>query len=247
MYAPKFAPCNLCANGYHYSVNEFGEDVVIECDCHKKWYQDSLSFYRIEKAQLPQSILEYEIDDYQGSSESKVMIEHLKKYVEEFETKYYRYHLYFWSHENSTQKTTVASWIGKRLLIDYNKTVRFVLMNDLINLLMKVNYEGEAQLEMDEYLQCDFLIIDEAFDKSKVTLYKSGYQIPFLDSFLRKRMTTLSKATCFTSNIPIEHIESNFSISLRKLMQRSIVDPMHFKDEISIQALSHDRIESMWD
>ena len=42
-----------------------------------------------------------------------------------------------------------------------------------------------------KYLECDFLIIDDSFDKKKATIFKSGYQIPFLDEFLRTRLEIL--------------------------------------------------------
>jgi len=241
----KFIPCEKCDQGYIYSRIKHGEATVIECECHKLWYDNQLLQYKIKESGLSESVKDYSINDYKSISFPSLVINHIREYVDHFDSKFYQYHLYFWSKENSTQKTTVASWIGKKLL-ETSHTVKFILMNDLIKLILKANFNEKDSTAVEEYTQCDFLIIDEAFDTSKVTLYKSGFQIPFLDSFLRKRMGSLSKATCFTSNISIEEIGKTFSLSLEKFIERSIIDPMHFKDEINC-AILNNRITHMWE
>jgi len=77
------------------------------------------------------------------------------------------------------------------------------------------------------------LIVDDAFDPKKITLYKSGYQLPFLDTFFRRRIEGLKKAICFTSNVPISEIGGTFGQSIQALIKRSAPDPMEFSDEIN--------------
>jgi len=242
----KFVSCGACSQGFIYSVNEYGEGIAKECDCHKKWYAETILNYKIEQANLPLFIKDYSIEQYAGSRSSIDMLNRIKLYVEKFKEKYHSYHLYLWSKENSTQKTTVASWIGKELLAK-GFSVKFVLMNDLIKLIMQAMYDDTFIEQIESYASCDYLIIDEAFDARKVTVYRSGYQIPFLDSFLRKRMTIQSKATCFTSNISIDEIGKTFDTSIENLMRRSILDPMYFSDDIQGSILSEESIKSMWE
>jgi hypothetical protein len=79
----------------------------------------------------------------------------------------------------------------------------------------------------------DFLVIDDAFDPRKSTLYKSGYQFGFLDTFLRYRLETLGRAICFTSNVPVEEIAKSWTPSIASLVQRSVPAPMEFTDWLS--------------
>jgi DNA replication protein DnaC len=147
----------------------------------------------------------------------------LQKYVDNFKTHYYNRNLYFWSTKNATQKTTTASIIAKELILQ-GLSVSFILFSDLATTLMKENFHEEVADSVQRLLKSDLLILDDAFDPSKVTLYKSGYQIPLLDSFLRERLEQHQKATIFTANVsPTGIIEDKFGKSLCNLIQRSVV------------------------
>jgi len=232
-----FIPCGKCENGYVY-----GRLGIQECACRVKWRQVCEMEIKIEKAQIPLSAMDYDISKYQGM-QSVDSIELLKKYTNNFD-KMNRVNLYLWSRANSTQKTTVALWIGTHLL-EQGYSVQFVLMNDLLKELVRADFEDSSREYIQKLIECDFLIIDDSFDPKKVTVYKSGYQIAFLDSFLRKRLT--SHATCFTANISISEIGSTFEMSLQKLIERSIVNPMEFKDEINGALLNREAIMNMWE
>lgn len=81
----------------------------------------------------------------------------------------------------------------------------------------------KAKAELDKINKADLLIIDEAFDKSKVKLYKTGYMDSFLDSFTRDRIQTLNKGIIFISNVIPEQIEENgFSHSLQDFVIREV-------------------------
>ena len=181
---------------------------------------------RIKNANLPIHVKGLTLNDYVPSG--NVIPRKLMIYLSEFESKFKNIHLYFWSHENGTQKTTTASIVGN-LLLTKGKSVQFVSMGDLIKYLQSEQFDDNLSPLVDLYKSCDFLIIDDAFDKRKATLYKSGWQISFLDQFLRYRLETVRLATCFTSNFSIDEIdEASFGVSIKKLVSRSVPDPFHF-------------------
>lgn len=186
----------------------------------------------IEQGNLPPHVIDLSFDDL-VKMEDKV--KKLKSYVLRFDEKFKHVHLYFWSSKNGTQKTTAASILAKELALS-GYSSEFILMSDLSKLLTKEGFEDDANEEINRYLNTDFLIIDDAFDSKKVTVYKSGYQIPFIDTFLRKRLETKRKATCFTSNVSLSDMdEKTFGVSLVKLMERSILDPWEFSVSFSLR------------
>lgn len=175
---------------------------------------------------LPLHVKDLTLKNYIGSNRS--IPRKLTKYVNEFDSRYKNTHLYFWSHENGTQKTTTASIVGKELIAK-NRSVRFILMGELLSLLSDLERKEEALQRREDLLSCDFLIIDDSFDRKKATIYRSGYQISFLDIFLRDRLEVLKKATCFTSNFSVDEIDEEvFGTSLKKLIKRSVLDPFEF-------------------
>lgn len=183
---------------------------------------------KLSHSDLPSNVKNFSFDNL---FELKGIKSKLTKYTNFFSEKYSSIHLYFWSKENGTQKTTTASILGKELLLK-GYSVQFILMSDLTKKLTKQDFE--ENLEINKYLISDFLIIDDSFDAKKMTVYKSGYQIPFLDTFLRTRLEVKRKATCFTSNVGLNQIDTNiFGASLVKLVQRSIIDPFHFDTPFS--------------
>lgn len=175
---------------------------------------------------LPLHAKNLSLKDYIGNNRS--IPRKLTKYIREFDKRYKNVHLYFWSHENGTQKTTTASIVGKELIVQ-GKVVRFILMGELLSLLTDLDRKEGAKERREDLLHCDFLIIDDSFDRKKATIYRSGYQISFLDIFLRERLEILKKATCFTSNFSLEEIDEEvFGVSLKKLVKRSVLDPFEF-------------------
>jgi hypothetical protein len=111
---------------------------------------------------------------------------------------------------------------------------RFILMADPLSLLQTETYNNGADSKVIAVLRSvDFLVIDDAFDPRKATVYKSGYQFSFLDTFLRYRLETVTKAVCFTSNVPIDEIAKNWTPSIASLVRRSVPAPMEFSDYIT--------------
>lgn len=223
-----FTPCGKCENGYLYS----GEEARL-CDCLKTYRARRNMEIKLDRSGLPPRIVDYDIETYIGQLSLPNILK-LRYYVSQFETRFHMVPLYFWSRRNSTQKTTVASWIGRELIAQ-GKTVYMVIMDKLLKDLQDAQFdETEATKQRVEvWLDCDFLIIDDSFDPRKVTVYRSGYQLPFLDNFLRRRMETLGLATCFTSNISITEIGKTFGQSIEALVKRCVADPMEFKDVVT--------------
>jgi DNA replication protein DnaC len=202
-----------------------GEEIAVPTqawlDIQKKSKLNAL----LKRSSIPNHVLDLSIDSIIDEDHIK---KKLRMYVDEFDPKFKGVHLYFWSTGNGTQKTTSASILGKELM-EKGYSVKFILMSDLTRMLANDAFEDDYDERRNSFLKCDFLIIDDAFDTKKVTVYKSGYQISFLDTFLRKRLEVLKKATCFTSNFSLDNLnEETFGTSLVRLLQRQILDPFQF-------------------
>lgn len=235
----KFIQCRNCPYktnggpqpGYYYSTYE-GSQVVIECDCHKRWASE----LKLEAKLLNSEVnADFSFDNYCGDK-SKDSVDCLKKVAENPEKFIYKKMIYMYG-PNGTQKTSMAQALGKELIIK-GYTVQYTLMQKLITNLVNDFSDSSSIKEKKEYfinkcMDCDFLIIDEAFDLSKVTIYASGYQLPYLDSFIRNRFDINKKSIIFISNKrpneiaklppprPNEPTKEGFGISLQSLVERN--------------------------
>lgn len=214
-------------------VEKDGEKIYKETKEWKDYKFRQTNYNKLLKSNLPSHSFDLNLDDYVGDDRDK--IDKLKLYVEKFEEKFNSIHLYFWSTENGTQKTTVASIVGK-LLIEKGFSSRFTSLGNLLKLLSGEAFEENSNDLLNSFRTCDFLIIDDAFDKRKATIYRSGFQIPFLDEFLRTRLEVNKKATCFTSNFSIQNIDEEvFGSSLKHLIKRNIIDPFFFASSFELR------------
>lgn len=216
-------------------------DVVRECECHKIWRKKHELLIAGERASLSPQWIDYDLEkDYVGT-ESIDNVNRILNYVKratnpdepnDVKSRLSSTVLYLYG-TNGTQKTTIANWIGYEFL-KAKKSVRYILMNDLIKMLQKAERDEEIQGKLEKLEDVDLLLIDEAFDKEKVTLYKSNFQVPFIDSFLRNRMQTKHKGIIFISNVSPYDIESKgFNYSIQDLVVRNMNKEkgfMEFKD-----------------
>jgi hypothetical protein len=176
----------------------------------------------------------YSLDDYKGTK-SLSHVKNIKKYIGQFDSKFFKHSLYIWSSVNSTQKSTLSKNIIYELIKSSNKkdSCYFILMQDLANSLANRQFNEEDENLCKKLEAVDLLVIDDCFDPKKMKIYKSGHQIPFLDSFFRKRMEQNSKACVFTSNFSPDEIDIEiFGRSLQKLIKRN-VESMEFIDHIN--------------
>lgn len=244
---PEFMPCRKCAGsstpGYlekKVTHNGLEYKVLAPCDCYLNYKKKLDTFMQLQKAGIPPSILEYKPErDYAGIK-SYDSLKKLQLYVDEFPERYVHQSLYLRG-PYGTQKTTLARWVGMSLIHKHEVDVYYVLMRTLTNALVEDIYD-RADEDPEERSRrksiirsarhCDVLILDESFDLSKMTLYKSNYQIPFLDEFIRTRIDKQSKPIIFVSNVPIDRIDNNFS-ALKDLLSRTIKrvgGELEFKD-----------------
>jgi DNA replication protein DnaC len=221
----KFIPCITCASkdgpqpGYYY-VEQEGRTFIKECSCHKRWDEEQRIARKLRQANIWNT--PYSLDNYVGER-SREDARLLQVFIDNFTEKFSDKMIYMYG-LNSCQKTTLAMWVG-RSLIQKDFSVYYTLMESLsIALTPDFNNESEAKKEIvQKALDADLLIVDEAFDRSKLTLYKSGYQIPFIDRFIRERFEINKKAIIFISNKkPSEIEEQGFGLSLQSLIMRNV-------------------------
>lgn len=221
-----FTPCDLCKDsgrpGFIY-IRTPSQIVMKECQCHIDWKIKAKLKLDAEKANLwsTDEILKYNPEiDYVGEA-SRKHVYNLKNYIARYkEPAYQEASIYMWG-PNGTQKTFLAQWLGIEMLRN-KRTVKFMLMNRLLQKLSS-NFDSDPELQAfrQELLDVDVLILDESFSKDKVTLYKGGYQLPFLDSFLRERCDALKKGVIYISNnSPQDISEQGFGASIQDLVIR---------------------------
>lgn len=238
-----YQPCRKCkGEKYIYSTDKNGQEVAIPCECYKDFLNSERLKLYLQKANIPSSVLDYDVNTYIGTRSENNVIK-LKKFINEFTEKYYKIHLFLYG-TSGTQKTTLSYWIGREL-IKQNKAVQYVYMNELIKLLQNETFDESSQDVIIKYYNCDCLIVDRAFSKDQITLYKSGYQISFIDTFLRKRMEQLNKSIIFVSNIKINEISKNgFPYDMEDLIKRNTIQTqLFFEDHYTLK----DDFPSVWE
>ena len=218
----------------YYLVDFEGTQLLKRCSIYEQYLKDIQLLRSLKKAGLPEEMLKYSLDqDYLGEK-SKDTIEKVKKFVNYLTNQNPRFlalqklakksMLYFYG-KNGTQKTHVAWWIIKECIkkkITAKYTTMQKLLTDLTD-LNKSNPENPVYLRIEEYNSVDILVIDESFDKDKMTVFKSNYQIPFLDDFIRNRYQS-GKGMIFISNVPLEKIEENkISASIEDFVKRNVL------------------------
>ncbi len=242
-----FVPCRNCAGkpgpqkGFYFvTYKKTLQKGVVECECHKQFVLRELLQYKAQDANIWPAAFDYNIDrDYKGVKSIKE-IQRLKKYVYEFPN--YKNVMVYMYGPNGTQKTTLAHWIGANVL-HQGYSVRYLLMQTLLMTISGFEKDEvrqqEKQAEIEKLKNVDLLIVDEAFSKDKVTIYDSGYQLPFLDRFLRERYEIGQKGVVFISNKPPEDIEKQkFSLSIQDFVMRNTKKPegntrLYFEDNFS--------------
>ncbi len=225
-------PCTECDRGYTLVGSS-----IEKCQCLKSWSQEYLLTAKCLKAGLNEEDLKYDIATYIGGKELPTAIDtYLLSFDYQGLTRSTSMRFFG---DVDTQKSTVARYMCREL-IKKGHSVRFILMNDLINLLMKQNdftedVKANALLEIDAILKTDFLVIDESFDSERITIYKSGYQIPFLTTFLKRRLEVVKNSTVFISNKRSETIEEEgFTKAIQSLIIRECL-LLEFKDSLHKQ------------
>jgi hypothetical protein len=223
-----------------YRLDELDGQEILIPTLEWKEYLASLETKRHLLAAGVGEVTAYGLNTYIGEDKFR-NIPKLKKYCDEFKMNFLHIHLYLWSRVNGTQKSTCAKDIIVRLAKQGVKS-KFVLMDSLIKTLLEAERDAEAKQKSKEWLAADFLVIDECFAKGQITLFKSGYQLAFLNTFLKERLEVFRRATCFTANIPIEDIGQEWGAGIQSLVDRSIPTPMFFNDTVTRTTFRNDDI-----
>lgn len=220
-----FIPCRKCAAkpgpvpGYYY-VERNGLQAVRECECHIKWQKDKAFEAASTRGNIWSTPLS--IDDYVGTA-STADVQAVKTYVEQFSKKYASSMLYVYG-PHGTQKTTTMMWAAQQLLRE-SVSVAYTLMETLTTLLVPdFNDTSPTRAQtIDFFMKVDLLIVDEAFDRRTTTLYKSGYQLPFLTNFLKTRFEVERNGIAFISNVkPTNIADQGFGPGLHDLVNRNV-------------------------
>jgi len=224
--------CRICkGKGYTLKIIN-GEEVAVKCSCAKREQKKALIDYAVQESSLPSSIVDYDITTYIGQ-DTNDNLKKVNKYINDFSSKFKNISLYFYG-SGSVQKTTLMSYMGRELAYKGIK-VYFILMDTLVKTLTDAQRDEEKEKIICNIQKSELLLIDDCFDSKKVTLYKSGWQLSFLDSFLRDRLEVSNKATIFTSNIPLNSlVNQGFSQSIQDMMGRNVHE-MIFSDRVSIK------------
>ncbi len=225
MISREFKPCEKCANkenlfkeGFLQSVDSNNNLVVRECDCHRQWRGYNQILTKFKKCGGNPLLFNLEFSDYKEPIPDRFS-KFAKQYFSNLSNPKIKSSFVWFYGDNGTQKTTMGNLFLKRLLIN-RVSSSFILMNSLAKLLMNAERDEVARKELEILSSKEVLIIDESFDISKMSLYKSGWQIPFLDTFLRERIAE-GKGVIFISNVDVPDIDDRFGKSLKDLITRT--------------------------
>jgi hypothetical protein len=227
MKMPTYNQCRTCAAkdgpkaGFYYIDLPNNQKGVVECDCHISYIQQVNLILTAQVSNIWPQALSYDIErDYVGLK-SRYNIPRLLKYVNNF--KDYSDAMVYIYGPNCTQKTTIGNWIGASLL-KQGKKVQYILMHSLISTLADGYESDEKRARITPFRTVDLLIVDESFSRDKVSIAKSGYQIPYFDRFLRERFEFNKKGIVFISNkAPTEICDQGFGVSIQNLVVRNTV------------------------
>lgn len=238
MHISPFIPCDRCKEsatpGFIYTKMPNEQIAMIECECHKKWKEKENIILKATQSNIwhTDEFLKYcPIQMYKGTL-SRGNIAKLNQFIMKFNNSKFSSATLYMHGIHGTQKTYLGQWIGLSL-IRKGFNAYYTTMNSLIKSLIKEDsYTVNESINYDIY---DCLIIDESFSKDKVTLYRSGYQLPYIEGFIRERIEQKQKATIFISNsTPYEIMQQGFSESLQNFIVR-VTEPkgtiLEFKDE----------------
>ena len=237
MAIDRFTPCRKCRDlkgpkpGYYFIKNDKGFETVKECSCHKDWRRRK--FLEVEYV-LSNVVESHTFKNYTDIIQDQENINYLKGFAENFK-KFSKGTMIYLYGQNGTMKTSMSKYAGQ-LIIQQGFSVQYIMMQELVEKLVMQRESEEKLEERDQILKrckdVDLLIIDEAFDRSKVMVYKSGFQIPYLDFFLKDRFDTHKKSILFISNVKPEDISAiGFGDSLQDFVVRNTRESQIFFNE----------------
>lgn len=209
--------------------------VTLEDEDMKKFYNKKYNIF-LKNSGIPEYYHTIEWDDYKGTH-SVNNKEKVKKFAENIgNPKLKHVHLYIWGEGISTQKTAVASNVGKTA-IKNGKRVKFINGGNFVNKLMQIqgfSHNPDSIEYFNQLLQYNVIILDEIFNANTSLLWarsESKNQIcAAIDSFLRPIYSS-DITLVLTSNTKPDRLKEKYSEELFGLIDRNSFC-FEFKDSI---------------
>jgi DNA replication protein DnaC len=224
----EFVPCRKCKDGYIRIILPNGQQALQLCSCLNDWRDVESLKVRAEKANIwhTSSFLQYDPigSTVYAGEKSKLEVNKLSLFINQFDDAKYNSSIIYMHGQPGTQKTHLAQWIGLELLRKKKKVYYTTMQHLVSSLSSEFDNNPEKIAFKDKLMKVDCLIVDESFMKDKVTLYKSGYQLPFLESFIRERIDAYHKGIIFISNVHPDQIASQgFGEAIQDFIIRNTV------------------------
>lgn len=244
----KYIPCRRCLNSgiLGHVINE-KTGKVEPCSCYLDWKNKELLRIEMKKSSIGLGYENLTFESYLGNM-SKDNLPKLQTFINKFNELGYRKSLYFYG-ASGTQKTTIASIIGKELL-KQNKTVFYVeTMRKMIRNLG--TFQSELTSEIIQFnnklYDSDLLIIDECF-ANKADYSVTDYSLDILREFLKKRLEVEQKSIIFISNFPVDMIcKKGYTNAMENLIVRNTRKKVfEFKDVYEAHREDFDIEEELW-
>lgn len=218
-------------------IEKDGELIAVQT---KEWTEAQQTFYRenvYKKAGIPCSRFKFSFESYE-EEQFEPILKSLTFLINNFERGLKsKANMYFWG-GNSTKKSSLASVLGMKVC-DLGFKVSFITFSDLIEALQNMQFDENERDTVLKIEESHLLIVDDAFDRDKTKIYKSNHQIPYIDTFFRKRLETSNTITLFTSNTPIEELENSFGLDIYHLIKRNVKE-FHFKHAVDLMTIDND-------
>lgn len=229
------------------TTDEHGQVTVKLNPAWQKHIQNVRYKFFLKESGIPIDYWDIDFDSFPWEKSKDSVNKCMKFSAEMTEEKFSHISLYLHG-INSSGKTSVQCAIGKAA-IRHGLKVSFVLAGALTDLFFKVKgfkAEDEAKIAFDKIQGSNIILIDDAFDKNKSTLWSGdnkGMIIGYWDSFLRDM---LSKGTRFviTSNFTMAEVGASYGISMKELLERNFIQ-LPFQDQVKF--IRKNRLERVFE
>jgi DNA replication protein DnaC len=229
------------------TVDKNGQITVQLNPAWQKHIQNIRYDYYLKESGIPIDYWDIDFDSFPWEKSKESVSKCIKFSKEMTEEKFSHISLFLYG-TNSSGKTSVQCAIGKAA-IRHGLKVSFVLAGILTDLFFKVKgfkVEDEAKATLDKIQNSNLILIDDAFDKNKSTLWSGenrGIIIGYWDSFLRDM---ISRGTRFviTSNFSIAEVGTSYGVSIKELLERNFVQ-LYFQDQVKF--IRKNRLERVFE
>lgn len=227
-----YAECDICRDkekptgvkGFYFVQEEFGK-VLKECECHKAWVKENMMLIEVEKANIWATLRAIHYDplkDHVGTNDLS-KIEELMNWLHH---SFHRDKSIYITGKPSTQKTTIAQWIGLELFRMGYKAYYESMHNFIVNLVpFGFNDLEKHKTYYNKIIAVDVLILDNVLEKAKTNI--QNFHIPYIESALRDRIEQWQKSVIFVSANDLsvvkgDNLESLYSF-IRKVTQATTI------------------------